>query len=40
VAPWRFRQDYLRDRRLMGRGPRAFEGLTFSRVPQRVAADA
>jgi cation diffusion facilitator CzcD-associated flavoprotein CzcO len=40
AAPWRFRQDYLRDRRLMGRGPRAFEGLTFSRVPQRVATDA
>jgi cation diffusion facilitator CzcD-associated flavoprotein CzcO len=40
AAPWRFRQDYLRDRRLMGRGPRAFEGLTFSRVQQRVAADA
>jgi monooxygenase len=40
AAPWRFTQDYLRDRRLMGRGPRAFEGLRFSRTEQRVAADA
>ena len=39
-APWRFRQDYLQDRRLLGRGPRAFEGLTFTRAEQRVAAGA
>jgi cation diffusion facilitator CzcD-associated flavoprotein CzcO len=39
-APWRFTQDYLADRRLMGRGPRAFEGLRFSRAERRVAADA
>ncbi len=40
TAPWRFTQDYLQDRRLMGRGPRAFEGLTFSRADRRVPADA
>ena len=40
TAPWRFTQDYLADRRLLGRGPRAFEGLTFSRAERRVGADA
>ena len=40
AAPWRFTQDYLVDRRLLGRGPRAFEGLTFSRADRRVGADA
>lgn len=39
-APWRFSQDPLRDRRLLGRGPRAFEGLTFSRAERRVGAAA
>jgi cation diffusion facilitator CzcD-associated flavoprotein CzcO len=39
-APWRFPQDYLRDRRLMGRGPREFEGLRFSSVERRAGADA
>ena len=40
AAPWRITQDYLRDRRLMGRGSRAFEGLTFTRAERRVAAEA
>jgi cation diffusion facilitator CzcD-associated flavoprotein CzcO len=39
-APWRIAQDYLRDLRLLGRGPRAFEELRFSRVERRVGADA
>ncbi len=39
-APWRFTQDYLADRRLLGRGRRAFEGLTFSRAERRVGAAA
>ena len=40
AAPWRFTQDYLVDRRLLGRGPRAFEGLRFSRADRRVGAGA
>jgi cation diffusion facilitator CzcD-associated flavoprotein CzcO len=40
TAPWRFSQDFLADRRLLGRGPGAFAGLTFRRSDRRVPADA
>jgi hypothetical protein len=35
-TPWRLHQNYLRDVRLMRRGPLEDEGITFSAVPART----
>ena len=42
AEPWRVRQSFLRDLRLLGSGSRAFEGLRFSRSSARrpLGADA
>lgn len=39
-APWRLHQNYLKDVRLMRRGPLEDEGITFSGVPARTRTAA